>query len=205
MTTTLRKPMVTMAGLLLVCVVAHAQSPDPETPVAVVRQLQEALLESMTAGERLDFEQRAERLRPIIERGHHFDAIARFMLGRHARALDDQQFTDIVEALRQLSVAEYATRFNRYNGEKLEILESSELGADRVMVLTRLTKADGDPVHLEYVLQKHDDQWGVVNIVADGVSDLALKRAEYSTVLRNEGYTALLDRLREQIAETRPK
>lgn len=197
--------MIVTAALLLGCVAAHAESTSPEAPVAVVRQLQEALLESMTAGERLDFEQRAERLRSIIERGHHFDAIARFMLGRHARELEEQQFSDIVEALKRLSVAEYAARFKRYNGEKLEILESSRLSEDRVMVLTELTKADGEPVRLEYVLQEHDGQWGVVNVVADGVSDLALKRAEYSTVLRNDGYTALLDRLREQIAETRPK
>lgn len=205
MTAKIHSSIVVMAVLLLGCVAARAEITGHEAPVAVVRDLQDSLLGSMKAGGSLDFPERVESLRPIIERTHHFDEIVRFMLGRHLRELDDQQLAAIVNALRQLSVMEYAARFDRYNGESLEILESSSLGEGRVLVVTELIKANGEPVRLEYMLQDHDGHWGVVNIVADGVSDLALKRTEYSSILRQDGYAALLERLRRQAAETRPK
>jgi len=193
------------AALLLAGGAASAQDPSAPAPTEVVRDLQRALLDSMKAGEQLDFPQRVERLRPVIERSHQFDEITRFMLGRHARELDDEQFAAIVEALRRLSVAEYASRFNRYNGETLEVLSSSSVSEDRVLVVTELVKSSGEAVRLEYMLQERDGRWGVINVVADGVSDLALKRAEYSTVLRQDGYTALLERLHSQAAEIRSR
>lgn len=204
-TTTIGRRAGVIAALLLGCIALQAEATGPEAPAEVVRHLQESLLESMKAGENLDFAQRTERLRPVIERTHHFDAIARFMLGRHARELDDDQLVNIADALGRLSVAEYASRFDRHKGEKLGVLESSGMGEDRVMVATELIKANGEPVRLEYMLERRDGTWGVVNVIADGVSDLALKRAEYSAVLREDGYAALLDRLHEQTAEIGPK
>ena len=47
--------------------------------------------------------------------------------------------------------------------------------------------------------------WMIVNVIADGVSDLALRRAEYSRVLKNKGFDGLLDHIDGQIADTRPQ
>jgi len=73
--------------------VAAAESGDREHEMAasVVGDLQAALLESMRAGESLDFAERRDRLRPVVRRTHHFGEITRFILGRHARELDEQR------------------------------------------------------------------------------------------------------------------
>lgn len=200
---TTRWPRV-IAALLFCLGNAHAEVTGPEAATAVVRDLHETLLESMKAGAALDFEQRKQRLRPMIERTHHFDVITGFMLGRHAAGLDEEQFEQVVAALERLSLAEYATHFDDYNGETLRILEASPIGDQRAMVAAELTRANGDSVSLDYMLQFHEGRWGVVNVIADGVSDLALRRAEYSRVLREEGYAALLERLRRQAGEVEP-
>jgi len=38
-----------------------------------------------------------------------------------------------------------------------------------------------------------------MNIIADGVSDLALKRSEYTSVLSREGFDALIAKMNEKI------
>ena len=38
-----------------------------------------------------------------------------------------------------------------------------------------------------------------VNVTVDGVSDLATKRAEYVTLVKNEGYAALITKMENQI------
>ena len=44
-----------------------------------------------------------------------------------------------------------------------------------------------------------NNQWRIVNIIVNGVSDLALKRAEYNSLLEREGFQALIAKLEEQI------
>jgi len=55
-------------------------------------------------------------------------------------------------------------------------------------------------VHLDYVLHRSSRGWRIVNVVADGVSDLALKRVEYTAVLRKRGFESLLSDLEHKIA-----
>jgi len=178
---------------------------EVDAATAIVQRLHDALIGSMKAGEQIDFEERMQRLRPTVERTFHFEPITRLVLGRNARELDPQQLHTITDMLAQLSVRQYAWHFDRYNGERLVHIASSVQAQDRVLVSTELVKDDGDRISLDYLLQEHDGHWGVVNVIADGVSDLALKRAEYAEALKRDGYPALVERLREQIAETGPK
>ena len=54
----------------------------------------------------------------------------------------------------------------------------------RVQVTTAVAR-DGQPdLSLDYLLQRDEQGWHIINIVADGVSDLALKRADISASSR---------------------
>lgn len=196
---------LTLAVVVLTCGAPRAADPQLEAAEEVVQSLHEALLASMKAGDELDFEQRVQRLRPVVERTFHFAVITRFVLGPQARELEAEQRQRIVEALAALSARQYARHFDRYGGEQFVHVESSTRGAGRVLVATELVKGDGERIPLDYVLQRHEGRWGVINVIADGVSDLALKRAEYAGKLRQDGFPGLIEHLREQIAETGPR
>jgi len=68
-----------------------------------------------------------------------------------------------------------------------------------VLVRTELLKSSGTRVHLDYVLQHRQGHWRIINIIANGVSDLALKRADYSSVLKRQGFQTLIDMLEHKI------
>ena len=54
---------------------------------------------------------------------------------------------------------------------------------------------------LSYTLnQDANKNWTIINVVADGVSDLALRRAEYSRVIKSKGFDGLLAHIDDQIA-----
>jgi len=82
----------------------------------------------------------------------------------------------------------------------MKVVGAEVAGPERVYVHASLTPADGEDVILAYTLERKSDGWQIVNVVADGVSDLALRRAEYSRVIRNGGFEALMEHLDEQIA-----
>jgi phospholipid transport system substrate-binding protein len=50
------------------------------------------------------------------------------------------------------------------------------------------------------LLQQRDGRWRIINIIADGVSDLALKRAEYQRVLAAGSIEDLIAELERQAA-----
>ena len=48
-------------------------------------------------------------------------------------------------------------------------------------------------------MHRVEGKWLVLNIIADGVSDLALKRSEYKSVLERDGFRGLIAKLKDQI------
>ena len=58
-----------------------------------------------------------------------------------------------------------------------------------------INPTDAAPIALNYLLHNRDGRWRIINIIADGVSDLALKRAEYQRVLEEQSFAGLLAHL----------
>ena len=98
--------------------------------------------------------------------------------------------------MRRLSELTYADRFSATD-EQVRFVTLSEQAArrGRVLVRTRLERDSGEPVTLDYVLTNTPGGPRIVNVLANGVSDLSLKRAEYAAVIRTEGVDGLERRL----------
>jgi len=104
-------------------------------------------------------------------------------------------------AFKRLSIANYASRFAEIKKESLVITDVRPATGKRLQVDSRLKTGEHDLI-LSYTLkQDSDNNWLIVNVIADGVSDLALRRAEYSQVFKSKGFDGLLARINEQIAE----
>ena len=53
---------------------------------------------------------------------------------------------------------------------------------------------------VDYILGQGKEGWRIINVLADGVSDLALKRVEYRSILSKKGFPVLIDMLKKKIA-----
>jgi phospholipid transport system substrate-binding protein len=67
-------------------------------------------------------------------------------------------------------------------------------------VLTAIARHGQPDVSLDYMLEQKDGAWRIINIIADGVSDLALKRAEYQRILASGSIDDLIRELETQSA-----
>lgn len=187
--------------MLLPINVAHSLSDSPEQ---VIHKLQSSLLQAMREGERLGYEGRLKFLEPVINQSHDVEVIIKTILGAtYWSQLDAEQKKLVVDTFRQLSVATYASRFNQYEGEQFEVIEHRDLPHEQTLVRSQLTKSDGGTVNFDYVLHQTEGHWRIVNILFDGVSDLAIKRGEYRAILQRDGFQALIELLKEKIALAR--
>lgn len=149
----------------------------------------------------LSFDERFDKLTPVVAASYDFDYISRFVLRRSWSGLAPAQREEFVSAFQRLSVANYANRFADIDEESLVITEITPATAERVQVDARLQSDELDLI-LSYTLRGGDENsWAIVNLIADGVSDLALRRAEYSRVLKDKGFDGLLNHIEGQISK----
>ena len=193
--------------LLLLCqpVVANEASPEAldqaaqetaATPQLKIDGLHEVLLSTMQAGTSL--EAREEMLRETILDLFDVGVIARISSGRAWRAFSEAEQQSLVAAVEALIVATYADRFESYTGQQFVTLGEAEARTGAI-VQTEIVSSAGERTPVDYYFRGDK----VFNVVASGVSDLSLRRAEYSAIIKEQGLAQLLEHLAANLAETR--
>lgn len=190
--------------ILLAFTGTYARAADPEAP-ATVEQFHETLLQIMRNAESLGFDGRYDTLEPVVQSNFDTPLIAKVILGRHWQSLNDEQKQQFINIFNELSITTYANRFSSYDGEKFEYLGTESLNKQRVLVRTRMTRPDGDDVKFDYLMHQRDGNWYIMSIVAQGVNDLSLKRADYTAIMESRGFDGLVAELNDKIAALKPE
>lgn len=160
---------------------------------AAVERFHAQLIEAMrTEG----FDRRKALLGPAVAEFFDLGAVARISVGPSWRGLDEQRRSAFAALMRRLITATYADRFDGYSGQSFAHVETVAASTGPV-VKTLLNRVSGEPVTLDYYFRGAK----AFNVVADGVSDLSLRRADYAGVIREEGFDGLVGHIETNIAE----
>ena len=179
-----------------------AVADEATSPSETVIRLNAALLDVMKNAEQLGYDGRYERLAPVLSETFNFAVMARVSVGRHWSKLSAEQRERLVDAFTRMSIATFATRFNGYSGEKMEVLGEEESLRKSVLVRNQLVKSDGEVIPLHYLMRKFKAGWRAVDVHLDAkFSEVATKRAEYTSVIDREGFDALISGLERRIGE----
>jgi phospholipid transport system substrate-binding protein len=61
------------------------------------------------------------------------------------------------------------------------------------MVSSRIVKADGDPVEVDYLMRQEGGGWLISDIYLDGtISEIATRRSEFAAIVRSQGVDGLI-------------
>jgi len=86
----------------------------------------------------------------------------------------------------------YADRFDSYDGQKLQVT-GEQAAPSGVMVKSQIIKANGEPVKVDYMMRRDGEAWLISDVYLDGaISEVATRRSEFSTIIRNEGVDGLI-------------
>jgi phospholipid transport system substrate-binding protein len=185
--------------LLLCCSTTQLAFAEELTARQVVEDFQNELINVMKQGKELGFKGRYDKLDPAVRKSHDLPKLARIVVGKQWEELSAEQQATLEKVFSQLSVSAYAHNFKDFTGESFTFLSEEETGRGGVVVHTDLHIPNEKDVKFDYMMKKKDDGWRIINIIADGVSDLALKRSEYTTVLSKDGFDVLIAKITEKI------
>jgi phospholipid transport system substrate-binding protein len=188
---------VPAAGILLVPPVFAAAEDDAK---AVIESLHAALVEVAETGSESGLDQRIATLAPVILQTHDIERMGRLTIGRFWRNLSEDQRQSFIQAFERLSVTTYASRFAAIGPETFESVSSKLMDDDSAEVTALIHRAEGEPVEMVYEIQLEGEDWRIVQILADGVSELGLMRSSYYEILDTDGLAGLIETIEAEIA-----
>jgi phospholipid transport system substrate-binding protein len=177
----------------------------PAGAAAVIRRFYDALLSVMKEAKRLTFDQRYQRLSPVISQVYNLALMSRLAVGPAWGQFQPAQQQSVTEVFSRYTISVYANRFDDFNGERFDVDPNPTTGPNGVIVQSTLTKSDGDKVMLNYLMrQGADGAWQVIDVYLSGtISELATRRSEFAGVLQSGGADALVRLLEQRIAGLR--
>ena len=178
---------------------------EPEMSASeVITKFHKALIESMKAGEEAGYGGRYGILEPVVRESYDFKTIARTVLGSSWKTISEEERVAFVDVFSKFTIATYASRFDGYHGEKFETISEKERRKNLRMVHSVFTDGQGKERSFDYQMLLVKKQWRIVNIAVDGISDISLKRAEYTNIIKRKGFAALLTNLKDHIHAMEP-
>jgi phospholipid transport system substrate-binding protein len=170
----------------------------PKTPKAVVEYFHTALLHVMKNAATLGVRGRYDALAPKVAEVYDLNRWIRLATGQFWREADEGQKQQLKSAFQEMSAATYASQFDGYDGETFKTIGERPGPQNTVLVQTQITRTDKEPVGLTYVMIEASDRWRVVDILlSDKISQLAVRRSEYSSLLKQSGIKGLISKLKE--------
>jgi phospholipid transport system substrate-binding protein len=120
-------------------------------------------------------------------------------------AASAEQQQRLTNEFSRYTVAVYANRFDSYNGQRFEVEPITVTGPSGVIVQTRLIRADGTKLAMNYLMrQNNGGPWQAIDVYLSGtISELATRRADFMAVLQKSGVDGLLQILEARTANFR--
>ncbi len=195
---------LTVVAVFVWQVPAKAETTDA---AAVIEDLHDLLIGVMKEADALGYEGRRERLAPVVRQVYNTPLIARGTVGDLWGDLTKPDRKRLVETMRRLTIATYAGRFRGYGGELFRTVGEDVMSDTTRLVKTELVTGGGEVIQLNYVMHRSKKGWRIVDVYLNGIiSEVGMRRAEYTATIKRGGLDELLARLEDQIKlfEDRP-
>jgi phospholipid transport system substrate-binding protein len=164
-----------------------------------VRSFYATLLTTMKDGGVLGQSGRYAKLAPVVDRVFDVPSMTRLAVGSFWAALPAARQQQLTEAFQHYVAATYADRFDSWSGEQLEVTGEQPYNAD-IIVQTKIVQSNGETTTLNYLMRQNQGSWQISDVYLDGtISQLAVQRSEFISILRREGVDGLVMALNRKV------
>ena len=195
----LRRCLSAATSLVLLLSTARADQP---AATAVIARLNATLLDTLQHAEQLGYQGRLDKIAPAIPQAFDVDFMAEKTVGKYWKTMSDADKTRWIALFREFTAANYAGNFDKYSGQRFEIAGEEASQNDTTVVHTTLIDPGGENTELNYRLHATPAGPRIIDVYLKGtVSELALRRSDYTSVLERDGVDGLLTTVRAKIAD----
>ena len=154
----------------------------------------DALVASMKSGGTV--KSRYDRLKPAVEQAFDIPGMTALSVGPTWSSIDPADQKALINAFERMTVANYASNFDKYSGEKFTVdPKVAERGSNKYVKST-LKPANDAAIPFNYRLHQVDGSWKIMDVYLNGnISQLAQKRSDFGATLHSEGPKGLAQKI----------
>lgn len=180
------------AGLSIIAPQASAAG-DPN--LAVVERFHAALLETMKQGKALGINGRFKKLEPEVDVAFDLKVMTQFTVGPKWSSMSAADKASVVVAFRRMTIASYARNFKEFKDQQFTLNDKVDVrGLDRLVKSQIIPKGE-KPVNLTYRMRETSGAVKVIDVIYESVSQIATRRADFSSTVNTGGAPALVAKL----------
>lgn len=129
----------------------------------------------------------------------NFVRMTQLAMGRNWREASADQQKRMVEEFRTLLVRTYTSAFTQYRNQSVEYRRPRMAAGDTDVVVQSLIKQpSGQPVAVDYSMERTDAGWKVYNVKIEGVSMVENYRNTFNSEIQKNGIDGLIKTLAER-------
>jgi phospholipid transport system substrate-binding protein len=191
-----------LAALATLAILAAPRPSQASPALDAIETLNGTLLSVMQNAAKLGYDGRYRELEPVVQRTFDHPFMAQVMTGRFWAGFTAAQRDLLVTTLRRFTAATYAARFDGYSGQMFEILGEAPGPRDMVLVKTKIVSSPSDAVAIDYLMRPEGSKAAIADVFFNqSVSEVALRRSEYTAVLSRDGFDGLVTSIQGKIAD----
>lgn len=174
---------------------------DEAAALVVVQRLHAGMIEIMKQGPALGYAGRFAAIEEIARRSFDIPAMARASYGPGFADLTPEQQAAWIAIFERFHISSLADVRDQYSGQTYVILDASEPGPGLVMIGSKLDYPGRNvDLHIDYRLRRKGGGWQIIDVYdPPSVSEVAMRRAEYRTVLERSGFDGLIEEMESRI------
>ena len=159
---------------------------DPQKAEDFMRDIGDKVINLLT-NKTISTQERTEQFRIILDTKFNMKSIAKFVLGRYWKQASAEEKEKFLALFESTTATTYATRFQDYTSEKLEITGSRPEKDGGVTVLSRIVRPSGDPIAISWKIFEKKGTLRVYDIILEGISMGITQRSEFASVIQKGG------------------
>lgn len=136
----------------------------------------------------------------------NFARMTQLAVGRNWRDASDAQKKALTDEFRTLLVRTYSTSLTQFRNQTIDVKPLKLAPADaEVVVKTQINQPGGQPVPIDYSMEKTPNGWKAYDVLIDGVSLVTNYRSSFNTEIQKSGIDGLVRSLAERNAKNAAK
>ena len=128
--------------------------------------------------------------------------LARYTLGEEAKNLSDKQISEFVSTFKIFFSKNISNKLKDYSDQNVNVVGSKKISENYVLVDSKIVSTkDKQEISVEWRVFLIDNKLIIRDLVVEGLSLARTQREEFSSIIANKGFAALIQSLKEYISK----
>jgi phospholipid transport system substrate-binding protein len=179
---------------------AHAQELAPD---ALVKRTTDDIVASIKRDRELTTNSRKliELVDAKVLPHFNFTRMTMLAVGRPWRDASPAQRDQLVRQFRTLLVRTYSTALEQYSNQTIDVKPATiKPGENEATVRTQIVQPGGQPIPMDYRMEKTEQGWKVFDVTVEGVSIVTTYRSTFANEVTKGGIDGLIRTISDQNA-----